>query len=86
MVTLFLPWLLPWSSTLVSLLQKVLHAQGLTLLWLFSAAYHTFMNVDSIGREGYRRLLAVDVFGVWMAQAMGERISLSLSLSRDSLA
>ena len=71
-LSLGLPWTIPWSSTKLSLWQKVFHAQALVMAWLFSSLYHTFMNNDTGGRGLYGKLLAADVFGIWMAQVWGE--------------
>ncbi len=65
-----IPVLLPWDSIRVPYLPAI-HTFAFVAPWVGSTLYHLFMNHES-GVGIYRRLLACDMVGIWIAQCFGK--------------
>lgn len=70
--------LLPWKDINVPLLPYV-HIVSIVAPWLGSTIYHLFMNVTS-DEVTYKRLLLVDMIGIWIGQSFGPITTIYVSI------
>ncbi|KAL1464514.1 hypothetical protein WDU94_004153 [Cyamophila willieti] len=59
------------------------HLAGATCPWLGSILYHVFMNCGSSPLM-YKRLLQIDMFGIWISQSFGKFLYYLYFVSRNS--
>lgn len=66
------PGLLPWGSQgpLAAFLSWC-HLIGAVSPWIGSFFYHLFMNLDK-GESIYKKLLQLDMLGIWISQSFGK--------------
>lgn len=68
-IAIYSPTLIPWSDIDVPILPYT-HLLGIFCPWFGSFIYHTFMN-HTAGDGVYRRLLQLDMLGIWVTQSIG---------------
>lgn len=64
------PSLIPWDK-LNSTFLPICHIVGSVSPWVGSFLYHLFMNHAQGGESLYRRLLQLDMIGIWVTQSFG---------------
>lgn len=69
-----LPDLLPWSQISIPFFPTI-HVLSCLAPWIGSTLYHLFMNHRN-GSPLYKKLLACDMFGIWIAQIFGSLASM----------
>ncbi|KZS19272.1 Progestin and adipoQ receptor family member 4 [Daphnia magna] len=68
-IILWSPTLMPYDEIKVPILPYI-HLVAVLSPWVGSAIYHTFMNHHH-GYSIYRRLLQLDMLGIWVTQSFG---------------
>ncbi|EFX81652.1 hypothetical protein DAPPUDRAFT_196031 [Daphnia pulex] len=68
-IILWSPTLMPYDEIKVPILPYI-HLVAVLSPWVGSAIYHTFMNHHH-GYSVYRRLLQLDMLGIWVTQSFG---------------
>ena len=71
-IAIYSPTLLPWGEIDVPILPYT-HLLGILCPWVGSFIYHTFMN-HTAGCGVYRRLLQLDMLGIWVTQSLGNSL------------
>ncbi|XP_059086735.1 progestin and adipoQ receptor family member 4-like [Tigriopus californicus] len=66
----YLPTMLPWDQLDTIPILPYLHVISCLSPWIGSTLYHLFMSHNS-GLTTYKQLLAMDMFGIWVAQNCG---------------
>ncbi|XP_063986931.1 progestin and adipoQ receptor family member 4 [Diachasmimorpha longicaudata] len=79
-ILITVPYCLPWSDqgAFYGFLSWC-HLIGAASPWLGSFLYHLFMNLNH-GEAVYRRLLKLDMLGIWVVQSIGAMPFISASI------
>lgn len=68
-IVIFAYSIIPWNELKIPILPYT-HLAAILSPWVGSVIYHTFMNHQN-GYYTYRRLLQLDMLGIWITQSFG---------------